>query len=126
VIKILGEDLHYDTDQAMKMATPFGGGLSRWGTVCGAVSGGAMALGFCFGRSKAEEKEKREKAYGKVQQFLREFEENFGTIQCKGLIQLNLLDPADQKKFQELKLGERCSQFVVKCVESARRLAKEP
>ena len=126
MIQILGGDLHYDTDQATKMATPFGGGLSRWGTVCGAVVGGAMALGFCYGRSKAEEKEKREKAYTKVQEMLREFEENFGTIQCKELIQLNLLNPADRQKYQDLKLGKRCSQFVAKSVESARRLAKEP
>ena len=49
----------------MKMATPFGGGISRWGAVCGAVVGGAMALGFCYGRTKAEEKEKREKTYAR-------------------------------------------------------------
>jgi C_GCAxxG_C_C family probable redox protein len=125
VITILGEDLNFDKVQAMKMATPFGGGVSRWGTVCGAVVGGAMALGFCYGRTKAEEKESREKTYAKVQEMLRDFEKSFGSIQCKELIQLNLLDPADRQKFQEMKLHSRCAQFVAKIAESARKLSQE-
>jgi C_GCAxxG_C_C family probable redox protein len=109
----------------MKMATPFGGGVARWGTVCGAVVGGAMALGYCFGRTKSEEKEKREKAYAKVQEMIREFERNFSSIQCRDIIHLNLLDPADQKKFEELNLRKKCSQIVAKNVENIRRLLKE-
>jgi len=104
------------------MATPFGGGVARFGTICGALIGGAMALGFCYGRTQAEEKEKREKTYTKVQEMLREFEEEFGTIQCKNLIQLNLLDPADRQKFQEMEVINRCSRFVAKSVEIVRRL----
>ena len=83
-----------------------------------------MALGFCYGRTQAEEKERKEKTYKKVQEMLREFEEDFGTIQCKNLIQLNLSDPADRQKFQEMKLINRCSRFVAKSVESARRLLR--
>lgn len=107
------------------MATPFGGGLSRFGTVCGAVVGGAMAIGFCFGRTRAEEKDKREKTYAKVQDMLRDFEKEFGTLQCKGLIQLNLLDPADRKKFQDLKLTNRCAGFVALVVEKTRQLVRD-
>ena len=124
-ITILGEDLDYDKAQAMKMATPFGGGVARWGTVCGAVVGGAMALGYCFGRTKSEEKEKRDKAYAKAQEMIREFERNFSSIQCRDIIHLNLLDPADQKKFEELNLRKKCSQIVAKNVENIRRLLKE-
>ena len=125
MIKILGEDLNFDKDQAAKMATPFGGGVARFGTICGALVGGAMALGFCYGRTQAEEKEKREKTYGKVQEMLKEFQKDFGTIQCQGLIQLNLMDPADRQKFQDQKLINRCSQFVAQTAEKARRLVKE-
>ena len=107
------------------MATPFGGGVSRFGTICGALAGGCMALGFCYGRTKAEEKDKRDKTYAKVQEMLREFEKEFGTLQCKGLINLNLLDPEERKKFQELKLTNRCAGFVAFAVEKARRLLKE-
>lgn len=107
------------------MATPFGGGVSRFGTICGALVGGSMALGFCYGRTKAEEKDKREKTYSKVQEMLRDFEKEHGTLQCKGLIQLNLMDPEERKKFQELKLTNRCAGFVVHVVEKTRQLVKE-
>jgi len=125
VITILGEDLNFDKAQAMKMATPFGGGVARWGTICGAVVGGAMGLGFCYGSTRGEEKESREKTYAKVQQMIREFEKEFGTIQCKDLIHLNLLDPADRKKYQEMNLRPRCSQFVARSAENVRKLLKE-
>ena len=124
MITILGEDLNFDKTQAIKMATPFGGGVARWGTICGAVVGGAMGLGFCYGSTKGEEKENREKTYAKVQQMIREFEKDFGTIQCRDLIHLNLLAPADRKKFQEMNLRQRCCQFVARSVESARKLLK--
>ncbi len=106
------------------MATPFGGGVSRWGTICGALVGGAMALGFCYGRTKPEEKEKREKTYQKVQEFLGGMEKEFGTIQCRELIKLNLRDPADQKKFQELKMNELCARLVAASVDKVRHLLK--
>ncbi len=125
MITILGEDLDYDKSLTMKMATGMGGGMGRWGTVCGVVTGGAMALGFCYGRTRAEEKEKREKTYAKVQEMLREFQKDFKTIQCQELIQLNLMDPADRQKFQDRKLIQRCSQFVAETAENARRLVKE-
>ena len=125
MITILGEDLNFDKGQATKMATPFGGGVARWGTICGAVVGGAMGLGFCFGSTRGEEKENRDKTYAKVQQMIREFEKEFGTIQCKDLIHLNLLDPADRKKYQEMNLRPRCAQFVARSAENVRKLLKE-
>lgn len=106
------------------MATPFGGGLARWGTVCGAVVGGAMGIGFVFGCTKGEEKENREKTYAKVQEMIRDFEKNYATIQCRQLIQLNLLDPKDRKKFQELDMRKRCAKFVAKCASLSRQLIK--
>jgi len=125
VITILGEDLNFDKAQAMKMATALGGGLGRWGTVCGAVSGGVMALGFCYGRTKAEEIESREKTYAKVQEMLGEFERAFSSIQCRELIRLNLRDPEDRQKFEEMRLHGRCARFVAKSAGSVRKLVKE-
>lgn len=107
------------------MATPFGGGVARWGSVCGAVVGAAMGIGFVFGCPKGAEKEKKEKTYAKVQEMLRGFEKDYATIQCRELIQLNLLNPEDLKKFQELNMRQRCAQFVAKCANLARQLIKE-
>jgi len=107
------------------MATPFGAGVARWGTVCGTVIGGGMALGFCYGRTKAEEKDQRDKAYAKVQEMIRQFEKNNETIQCREIIHLNLMDPADRKKFEEMDLRKKCSQIVARNIENVRRILKE-
>jgi C_GCAxxG_C_C family probable redox protein len=109
----------------MKMATPFGGGVARWGTVCGAVVGGGMALGFCYGRTRSEEKKQRDRAYAKVQDMVRQFEKEFGTIQCREIIQLDLREPADRKKFEELNLRKKCTHIVAKNVENIRRILKK-
>ncbi|MBI5969504.1 MAG: C_GCAxxG_C_C family protein [Deltaproteobacteria bacterium] len=124
-VKVLGEELIFDQTQALKMATPFGGGVARWGTVCGAVIGGGMALGLCYGRTKAEEKDQRDKAYAKVQEMIRAFERDNETIQCREIIHLNLLEPEDRKKFEEMNLRRKCAQIVAKNVETVRKLLKE-
>jgi C_GCAxxG_C_C family probable redox protein len=36
-------------EQAIKLASPFGGGMARQGQVCGAVSGALMAIGLARG-----------------------------------------------------------------------------
>lgn len=107
------------------MAAPLGGGVARWGNVCGAVVGAAMGIGFVFGCTKGEEKEKKEKTYAKVQEMIRSFEKDYATIQCRELIQLNLSNPKDRKKFQELNMRQRCAQFVTKWANLARQLIKE-
>ena len=84
-----------------------------------------MALGFCYGRTKAEEKEQRDKTYLKTQEMLGKFEKEFGSVQCRDLIQLNLMDPADRKKFEELGLRKKCVGFVARQVENVRRIVKE-
>jgi len=84
-----------------------------------------MALGFRYGRTRAEEKEERDRTYAKVQEMLRRFEEEFGTIQCRALINLNLLEPADRKKFDELGLRTKCAGFVARTAENIRRILEE-
>jgi len=117
-----------DVIHVLKMATPLGGGVARWGSVCGTVSGGALMLGSFYGITKAEEAEEkaqRDKNYAKVQEMIREFEKNFGTIQCRDIIQLNLLDPEDRKKFEERNVRKQCAQMVAKNLECIRRLIDE-
>ena len=84
-----------------------------------------MALGFCFGRTQPEEKEKRDKAYAKVQDLLGAFEREFGTTQCRELIGLNLRDAAERQKYQDQKGHEKCVKFVAGCIDNIRRILKE-
>ena len=125
MLMILGEDIPMNQDQALKMAAPFGAGIARWGTVCGAVTGGAMAMGFYYGSFVGERKEKKEKIYAKVQEMLRAFEKDFKAIQCRDLTQLNLMNPDERKKWQETGGTQRCAEFVARNIEHVRRILKE-
>ncbi|MFZ5631777.1 MAG: C-GCAxxG-C-C family protein [Bacillota bacterium] len=41
--------LGLDRETAMKIATPFGGGMARLGETCGAVTGALMVIGLKYG-----------------------------------------------------------------------------
>jgi len=93
------------------IATGFGAGIGRKGSVCGAVTGGVLAINLKYGRMKADED--REKSYALASEFCREFEKEFGSVICRDLIGCDLATPQGRKKFKELNLlEEKCTRFV--------------
>src|SRR5512138_1672998 len=67
------EDLEIDPDTALKIASGFGGGIGRRGEVCGAVTGGIMALGAKHGRGEKEDGTALGVTYDKTRQFMDQF-----------------------------------------------------
>ena len=80
-----------DEKTALKLASPFGGGLARRGELCGAVTGALLALGLARGTDKPASKEE---IYRLSHEFMRRFEEKHGTLLCRGLIDCDLSTPA--------------------------------
>ncbi len=68
--------------ETVRMMTGFGGGMQR-GTTCGAVVGAVAALGWVAGRTESEQD--REPSAKVVRTFLQEFENSFGTLNCREL-----------------------------------------
>jgi len=66
VLFALTEKFSQKTPFIPRIATGFGGGVGRSGSICGALSGAVMAVGLLRGCDKAEEKEKRTAAYESV------------------------------------------------------------
>lgn len=98
------------------IATGFGGGIGRKGSVCGAVSGGVLAINLKYGRRKLEEVDIKEKAFSKALEFYKNFEEKMGSAICYDIIECDLTTEEGQKKFKENNLlEEKC----FKCVETA-------
>lgn len=64
------------------------GGLGNTGAVCGAVIGGAMAIGLKRGRSEAMDEAFQ--TLGLAQEFRRRFEAEMGTISCRELTGMDL------------------------------------
>jgi C_GCAxxG_C_C family probable redox protein len=82
------------SDDAMRVATCFGGGGIGESGFCGALSGAIMALGLFVGRSGPEGN--REPAYSYAREFGTRFAAEFGANTCKAL-QVHVYASPEQK-----------------------------
>lgn len=109
-------------DMALRIATGFGAGMGRKQEVCGAISGGIMVLNMMYGRGENEDRQKQEKTYAKVREFIDLFEKELGTINCKKLLGgCDLMTPQGQNNFKENKMIEKCYA----CVERANTILEK-
>lgn len=117
VLLAITEDvLEMKHDLIPRIATGFGGGISRQGYVCGAVSGAIMGFGLKYGRSSPEEL--RAKTYNRVVEFFRQFREKHGSIVCKELCGCDLSTIEGIRKFREENVHiEKCTKFVSNALE---------
>jgi len=93
-----------------RIATGFCGGIARTRGMCGAVTGGIMALGILYGRDNAEQS--YETVYEKVQQFLQAFEAEYKSTNCFELTGYDLGKEEERKAFFEKGMIEKCRQFT--------------
>jgi C_GCAxxG_C_C family probable redox protein len=84
-----------DEETALKIATAFGGGISRRGETCGAVSGALMAIGLIFGSAAPEAKQE---VYRLGQDFMHRFEDQHGSLLCRTLIGVDISTPEGLQK----------------------------
>ncbi len=100
-----------------KLATAFGGGIGRSGSVCGALTGAVMALGVKHGTNESS-LEKRLKAYELAHNLYKRFEEKHGTVMCRELIGYDLSNPEELEKARRSNVfQEKCAGFVRSAVE---------
>ncbi len=100
-----------------KMATAFGGGIGRSGSLCGAVTGGVMAIGLKYGTDRTELIDK-ETAYAVAVEFYERFVKEFGSPFCRELTGCDLRDPKGLEKLRASNVREqKCSSYVKKAVE---------
>jgi len=110
------ELLGLENDQVLKAATGLVGGISRMKSVCGAVSGGAMALSLKYGRGQEDldNREALSNAYKPVQQFFKKFEDEFGNTNCFEIIGVDLKDADARQKWIDAGGLEKCAVLVGK------------
>jgi C_GCAxxG_C_C family probable redox protein len=85
--------------------------------MCGAVSGGIMAIGLFAGRSAPTESVAD--SYGMVRKLVEDFGSQFGSTNCKELTGCDLGTDEGQKYFKENNIRQRCRIFT----EQATRIA---
>lgn len=111
VLLAISNWLEVQSELIPKIATGFGAGIGGRGSVCGAISGGIMALGLSFGRDDV--KKQKARPYWFALDLLERFEEEFGHIMCRELTGCDLATEAGRKKYADEKLWEtKCRQYI--------------
>ena len=84
ILRAFRDTLQLDlSDDAIKMAAGFGGGIGHAGCVCGALASSVMILGTMEGRISSSES--RDAMYESAAEFHRRFAEKFGATCCRSL-----------------------------------------
>lgn len=86
ILSTYGVKLGIALESALKVASGFGGGMSRMAETCGAVTGAFMALGLKFASADAGDYDAREKTYDAVRRFAEKFSAANGSIVCRELL----------------------------------------
>ena len=97
--------------EAVKIASPFGGGLGRMREVCGAVTGMYMVLGRLEGYNSPNP-EKQKALYETVQMLAEKFKAQTGSIVCKEITGLAKDGATPEKRTEEYYKKRPCVEIV--------------
>jgi C_GCAxxG_C_C family probable redox protein len=123
VLLAVAESEGIQSDFIPKIATGFCGGVSRTCGMCGAVSGGIMAIGVLAGRSAPTESVAD--SYGMVRKLVEDFGSKFGSANCKELTGCDLGTDEGQKYFKENNIRQKCRIFTEQATRIALGLIKQ-
>ena len=100
-----------------KVASAFGGGIGGRGSLCGALTGGVIAIGQKYGNNEPNSKG-RDETYSVALKFYDRFQKEFGSVFCRDLIGYDLTDSKERKKAWESQVFlNKCVHFVEKAVD---------
>ena len=112
VLTAFAEDYGLDKDKALSVAAGFGGGIGRLQETCGAVTGAVMVLGLASGFKEGDSRDKINGIYDKARSFIDDFKREKGTVNCRELLNCDLLSEEGHKYFVEHNLRENCRGYV--------------
>jgi len=106
-------------DAILRVASNFGGGVAGWGDICGALSGGVMAIGLTYGTEGDETPtvfdENRVLERKITLELIKEFKAHWGYVGCCDLLGCPGFTPEERaKRGEELRAnGESpCDEYV--------------
>ena len=85
---------------AMKLATPFGGGMGHAGQICGAVSGALLAIGLAEGITSYD-RDKKYTCYRLAEEFQSRFKAVHGSLTCPGLLGFDIGNPKELEQVRQ-------------------------
>ena len=106
------ERMGLDSEMALKLSAPFGGGM--WvGETCGCVAGALLALGLDCGFLSQNDQEDKEAMLLKMSTFYERFREKHGSLICKEILGYNPSIPEEREIIMDKNLMfTKCPQLV--------------
>lgn len=103
-----------DVETALKIASPYGGGMGRLREVCGSVSGMFMVLGYMKGYDNPKDYEGKKQLYEHIQELACRFEQKNGSIVCRNLLGLSVEkeDAAPSPRTEEYYKKRPCKELI--------------
>jgi C_GCAxxG_C_C family probable redox protein len=122
VLSAYTEELKFDSALALSLSCGFGGGMGRLQQTCGAVTGAFMVLGIYNCRKYTDNKERKDKTYGMVQEFNSRFQALHGATDCRTLLGCDLRTEEGQQRLKEHALHDTICEA---CIRDAVKLSDE-
>lgn len=110
VLMAVAEYKNIQSELIPKIATGLCGGVSKTNGMCGAVSGGVLAISMIYGRNKMEDS--RDELITKSQTFVNLFTTKFGDVGCTTLSGCDLSTDHGIQKFDKENVHSKCRKFV--------------
>ena len=108
VLASCGEYTGRDEKTLLAVSGGFGGGV-RCGEICGAVTGGVMAIGFCNPYNDCTDAQAKERIAALTREFTGKFKAEYGCLRCN-----------------DLKAGEcDCNGLIAYCAAAAEEIIKK-
>ena len=101
VFSAFADDLNIDRNTTLSIASGFGAGMGRTQATCGAVTGAIMVIGMKLTANSDKAEGLNDRIYSKTREFINLFTEKHGTINCRELIQTDLMTEEGQNYFKE-------------------------
>lgn len=123
VLYSFSDELQIEKEIALKLACGFGAGMGRKEEVCGAVTGGIIAIGCKYGRGEKDDPAATELTYTKTRELMDRFALKHGTFSCRKLLnECDLTTEEGRRNFNQNNLRNSiclpCVQSVVNILEN--------
>ena len=123
VLFACSDEIDIDKNTALKIAWAFGAGMGKKQEICGAITGGIMAISLKYSRFQNADNSTTDKIYSKTRELMDKFQGKHGTCKCSELLQgCNLSTDEGQKYIKE---NDLFNKTCVECVRSAATILEE-
>lgn len=123
VVLAFSDVLGIDGQTALRLVSPFGGGMGRLREVCGTVSAMFFVLGAARGYADPKDTEGKKRLYAEVQELAEAFRKENGSIICRELLGVaGTESPVPETRTAEYYKKRPCPEL---CAAAARILAEK-